>query len=115
MYPEKFIYDIPAFPKVRAQDVVDHLTEQMNQFEQTICLGQAVESVEKLEDGTFKLTTNSEVHLTKTIIITAGNGAFQPRKLQLEDAEKFEESNLHYFISDLNKFKDKRVIVLRWW
>lgn len=112
LYPEKFIYDIPAFPKVRAQDIIDNLIEQMNHFEQTICLGQAIESVEKLEDGSFKLTTNTEVHYTKTIIITAGNGAFQPRKLQLDDSERFESTNMHYFIKDMNKFEGKRVCVL---
>lgn len=111
LYPEKFIYDIPAFPKVRAQDVVDHLIQQMQHFEQTVCLGQAVENVEKLDNGTFKITTNSEIHFTKTIIITAGNGAFQPRKLQLEGFEKYEGTNLHYFIKDMNAFRDKRVIV----
>jgi len=112
LYPEKFIYDIPAFPKVRAQDVVDHLTEQMKQFEQTICLGQAVETVERLEDGTFKLTTNTEVHFSKAIIITAGNGAFQPRKIQLEGAEKFESTNMHFFIKDMKQFENKNVMVL---
>ncbi|MFY3791220.1 NAD(P)/FAD-dependent oxidoreductase [Ureibacillus sp. MALMAid1270] len=112
LYPEKFIYDIPAFPKVRAQVVVDHLTEQMKQFEQTISLNQAVETVEKLEDGTFKLTTNVEEHYTKTIIITSGNGAFQPRKLQIDGADRFENSNIHYFIKDLKQFEGKRVCVL---
>ncbi|CAM5223483.1 Ferredoxin--NADP reductase OS=Ureibacillus acetophenoni OX=614649 GN=SAMN05877842_113110 PE=3 SV=1 [Ureibacillus acetophenoni] len=112
LYPEKFIYDIPAFPKVRAQDVVDHLTEQMKQFEQTISLNQAVETVEKLEDGTFKLTTNVEEHYTKTIIITSSNGAFQPRKLQIDGADRFENSNIHYFIKDLKQFEGKRVCVL---
>nr|WP_106783159.1 NAD(P)/FAD-dependent oxidoreductase [Lysinibacillus timonensis] len=111
LYPEKFIYDVPGFPKVRAQDLVDHLKEQMNQFHPTICLEQAVETLERLDDGTFKLTTNTEIHLTKTIIITAGNGAFQPRKLQLEGAEKFEGVNIHYFINDLNQFAQKRVMV----
>lgn len=112
LYPEKYIYDIPAFPKVRAQDVVDHLTEQMQQFDQTICLGQAVETVEKQEDGTFKLTTNADVHYTKSIIITSGNGAFQPRKIQIDGTEKFEETNMHYFIKDMNQFEGKRVCVL---
>ncbi|SOC42756.1 NAD(P)/FAD-dependent oxidoreductase [Ureibacillus acetophenoni] len=112
LYPEKYIYDIPAFPKVRAQDVVDHLIEQMQLFEQTICLGQAVETVEKLEDGTFKLTTNSETHYSKSIIITAGNGAFQPRKIQIDGGDKFEKTNMHYFIKDMNQFEGKRVCVL---
>ncbi|MDR4271965.1 NAD(P)/FAD-dependent oxidoreductase, partial [Bacillus pumilus] len=52
------------------------------------------------------------VHYSKTIIITAGNGAFQPRKLELDAAESFEGSNLHYFINDLNQFAGRRVAVL---
>lgn len=109
LYPEKYIYDVAGFPKVRAQELVDNLKEQMNQFSPTISLEQAVEEVEKQADGVFKLTTNSEIHYTKTIIITAGNGAFKPRKLEIEDAIKYENANLHYFVDDLNKFAGKRV------
>nr|WP_253958139.1 ferredoxin--NADP reductase 2 [Metabacillus halosaccharovorans] len=112
LYPEKYIYDVAGFPKVRAQELVDNLKEQMGQFSPTIVLEQAVEQLDKQADGVFKLTTNSEVHYTKTIIITAGNGAFQPRKLELEHAEKYESENLHYFVDDLNKFAGRNVAIL---
>ncbi|MFS0863681.1 ferredoxin--NADP reductase 2 [Fredinandcohnia sp. 179-A 10B2 NHS] len=112
LYPEKYIYDVAGFPKIRAQELIDNLKEQMSKFEQTICLEQAVEKVEKQEDGSFKLTTNSEIHYTKTVIITAGNGAFQPRRVDLEEASKYEGKNLHYFINDLNHFAGKKVMVL---
>ncbi|WP_017756296.1 NAD(P)/FAD-dependent oxidoreductase [Calidifontibacillus oryziterrae] len=112
LYPEKYIYDVAGFPKVRAQELIDRLKEQMSKFQPTITLEQAVENVEKLEDGTFKLTTNSEVHYSKTIIITAGNGAFQPRRLELEEAAQYEGKNLHYFVEDMNKFAGQRVVVL---
>ncbi|MCA1031637.1 NAD(P)/FAD-dependent oxidoreductase [Bacillus timonensis] len=111
LYPEKYIYDVAGFPKVRAQELIDNLKEQMAKFSPTICLEQSVDTVEKQEDGVFKLTTNSEVHYTKTVIITAGNGAFQPRRLELESATKYEGKNLHYFIDDLNKFAGKKVLV----
>ncbi|MEI5907823.1 NAD(P)/FAD-dependent oxidoreductase [Bacillus spongiae] len=111
LYPEKYIYDVAGFPKVKAQELVDNLKEQMNQFEQTICLGQAVETVEKQSDGTFKLTTNEEVHYSKTIIITAGNGAFQPRRLQLDNARQYEGKNVHYFIDNLEQFRNQKVVV----
>ncbi|OCA88988.1 NAD(P)/FAD-dependent oxidoreductase [Pseudobacillus wudalianchiensis] len=111
LYPEKYIYDVAGFPKVRAQELVDNLKAQMEQFSPTICLEEAVEEVEKQEDGVFKLTTNAGTHFTKTIIITAGNGAFQPRKLELEGSEKYEGQNLHYFINDLNQFAGKKVQV----
>ncbi|KUP06108.1 ferredoxin-NADP reductase [Bacillus coahuilensis m2-6] len=111
LYPEKYIYDVAGFPKVRAQELVNNLITQMDQFETTVSLEQAVESVEKLEDGTFKLTTNEEIHYSKTIIITAGNGAFQPRRLDLPNASEFEKTNLHYFVNDLEAFRSKKVVI----
>ena len=97
LYPEKYIYDVAGFPKIRAGELVNNLKEQMNQFSPSVALEQAVQSVEKQADGVFKLTTDKEVHFSKTIIITAGNGAFQPRKLQIEGAEQYESKNLHFY------------------
>jgi thioredoxin reductase (NADPH) len=111
LYPEKYIYDVAGFPKIRAQELINNLKEQMRKFEPTIALEQSVEKLEKQEDGTFKLTTNKEVHFSKTIIITAGNGAFQPRRLELESAAQYERKNLYYFIEDLNQFADQKVVV----
>jgi thioredoxin reductase (NADPH) len=112
LYPEKFIYDIAGFPKVRAQELVENLKEQMKVFEPTVCLEEAVEMIHRQVDDTFKITTNRDDHYSKSIIITAGNGAFQPRKLELEDAVQFENSNLHYFVDDMNKFRDRKVAIL---
>ncbi|MEH7112417.1 NAD(P)/FAD-dependent oxidoreductase [Neobacillus niacini] len=111
LYPEKYIYDVAGFPKVRAQELINNLKEQMAKFEPSIALEQSVEKLEKQEDGTFKLTTNSEIHYSKTVIITAGNGAFQPRRLELESAAQYERKNLHYFIDDLNMFADQKVVI----
>ncbi len=111
LYPEKYIYDIAGFPKVRAQELVDRLKEQTEQFNPTICLEQVAQDLEIKDDATFKLITNKEEHLTRTIVITAGNGAFHPRKIELEGAEKFENENLHYFINDLEKFRNKKVMI----
>ncbi|KAB7706592.1 SidA/IucD/PvdA family monooxygenase [Bacillus aerolatus] len=111
LYPEKYIYDVAGFPKVRAQELVDNLKEQMDQFNPTVCLEEAVQEIEKQADGVFKMTTNAGTHFTKTIVITAGNGAFQPRKLELAGSEKYEGKNLHYFINDLNQFAGKKVQV----
>lgn len=111
LYPEKYIYDVAGFPKVRAQELINNLKEQMAKFEPSVALEQSVEKLERLEDGTFKLTTNSEVHLSKTVIITAGNGAFQPRRLELESAVQYERKNLYYFIEDLNQFAGQKVVI----
>lgn len=111
LYPEKYIYDIPGFPAVRAQELVNNLTEQMQPFDPTVCLGEAVQAVEKQADGTFEITTETDIHYSKSIIITAGNGAFQPRRLELEEAKQYEGKNLHYFINDLSRFSGRRVAV----
>ncbi|WP_153733436.1 NAD(P)/FAD-dependent oxidoreductase [Sporosarcina obsidiansis] len=109
LYPEKFIYDIAGFPKIRAQELVDNLIEQMNQFETTVCLGETVIQVEKENHGVFKLTTDKEIHYSRTIIITAGNGAFQARKMEIESEEKFQGQNIHYFVQNMNQFEGKKV------
>ncbi len=111
LYPEKYIYDVAGFPKVRAQELINNLKEQMAKFEPTTSLEQSVEKLEKQDDGIFKLTTNKEIHYTKTVVITAGNGAFQPRRLELDSAVQYEGKNLHYFIDDLNQFAGKKVVV----
>lgn len=111
LYPEKYIYDVAGFPKVRAQELINNLKEQMAKFEPAVALEQSVEKLEKQDDNIFKLTTNREVHYSKTIIITAGNGAFQPRRLELECAVPYEGKNLHYFIDDLNQFAGQKVVV----
>ncbi|WP_462411123.1 NAD(P)/FAD-dependent oxidoreductase [Neobacillus sp. Marseille-QA0830] len=111
LYPEKYIYDVAGFPKIRAQELVNNLKEQMAKFEPTVVLEQSVDKLEKQEDGTFKLTTDKEEHYSKTVIITAGNGAFQPRRLELEDTAQYEKKNLYYFIEDLNQFAGQKVVV----
>lgn len=111
LYPEKYIYDVAGFPKVRAQELVNNLKEQMAKFNPTIVLEQSVEKLVKQEDGIFMLTTDKETHFSKTIIITAGNGAFQPRRLELDSAMQYEGKNLHYFIDDLNHFAGQNVVV----
>ncbi|MBY6053133.1 NAD(P)/FAD-dependent oxidoreductase [Cytobacillus firmus] len=111
LYPEKYIYDIAGFPKVRAQELVDNLLKQMNQFEPSICLGESVESISRLSDRSFAITTNKGTHYSKAVIITAGNGAFQPRKLNIDSEKKYENKNLHYFVKDLKQFAGKKVVI----
>ncbi|MFD1039475.1 NAD(P)/FAD-dependent oxidoreductase [Virgibacillus byunsanensis] len=112
LYPEKYIYDVAGFPKIRAQELVNNLEEQASLFDPTIVLEQSIDKIERLEDDTFKLTSDKEVHYTKTIIITAGNGAFQPRRLNVGEHKKFEGVNLHYHVKDMNQYKDKHVMLL---
>ncbi|MGY3766552.1 NAD(P)/FAD-dependent oxidoreductase [Vagococcus vulneris] len=111
LYPEKYIYDIAGFPTIKAQDLVDSLIEQAAPFKHSICLGEAVESINKLESGCFELITNKARHLSKTIIIAAGNGSFQPRRLNVDGHKLFENKQLHYHIKDSQMFQDKNVVI----
>lgn len=111
LYPEKYIYDVAGFPKILAGDLVKRLEEQVNHFEPTILLEEKVENVEKQADGNFLVTTNKGTHLSKAVIITAGIGAFEPRKLDVEGSEKYEGKNLHYFVSDLEIFRDRKILI----
>jgi len=110
LYPEKYVYDVAGFPKIRADELVERLTEQMNQFDNEICLNEAVESVEKI-DGIFKLQTNGHIHYSKTVIITAGNGAFTPRTMNLDNEVAYSGVNLHYHVQDMDYFSGKEVVV----
>lgn len=111
LYPEKYIYDVAGYPKVLAQDLVDNLVEQCNLFDPHFCLDEKVLHVDKADDGIFTITTNKGTHYSKTIIVTAGCGAFEPRKLSVPDVERFEGKNLHYFVTDLQQFADQRVLI----
>ena len=111
LYPDKYIYDVGGFPKILAKDLVNNLVEQAKYAEPDFHLGETVQSYRK-EDDHFVLTTDKGEYLTRTILITAGVGAFQPRKLGLENEVEFEGASLQYAVRDLEKFKDKDVVVL---
>ncbi|WP_338555044.1 NAD(P)/FAD-dependent oxidoreductase [Paenibacillus sp. KS-LC4] len=111
LYPEKYIYDVAGFPKVTAQELVDRLVEQLNHFKPEICLEQKVKQVVKKDERLFEITTDTETHYAKAVIITAGVGAFEPRRLELPEASAYEKKNLHYFVGDLQRFKDQNVLI----
>ncbi|WP_213527155.1 NAD(P)/FAD-dependent oxidoreductase [Paenibacillus sp. J31TS4] len=111
LYPEKFIYDVAGFAQVRAQELVDNLTKQMSRFPIETCLEEKVLKVEKKEERHFEVTTDKGVHYGRAVLLTAGVGAFEPRRLELAEAERFEKKNLHYFVSDLNAFRGQKVLI----
>ncbi|HEY2494217.1 MAG TPA: NAD(P)/FAD-dependent oxidoreductase [Paenibacillus sp.] len=111
LYPEKYIYDVAGFPKVTAQELVNNLYQQMEHFNPTLRLEEKVIAVEKIEERHFVVTTDKGKYSSKAVIITAGVGAFEPRRLEVEGADRFEKSNLHYFVNDLNAFKGKKVLI----
>lgn len=111
LYPDKFIYDVGGFTKVLAKDLVDNLVVQANYGDPSICLEETVSTVERQDDH-FVIQTDKGLHYTKAILLTAGVGAFQPRKLGVEGSEAFEGTSLHYGVKDLTMFSGKKVVVL---
>ncbi|WP_370866873.1 NAD(P)/FAD-dependent oxidoreductase [Paenibacillus chitinolyticus] len=111
LYPEKHIYDVAGFPKVTAQELVNSLAVQMNHFPIHVCLEEKVLQVVKKEERLFEVITDKESHLGKAVIITGGVGAFEPRRLELPEAVRYEKTNLHYFVSDLNSFAGQKVLI----
>ncbi len=111
LYPEKTIYDVGGYAGVTGKELIHQLTAQMQHFEQTVCLEEEVTAIDKLGEHHFRITTSKGIHYSKTIIITTGQGSFQPRKLTLEHAERYEETNLHYIVKHLEQYKDKTVLI----
>lgn len=111
LYPEKYIYDVAGFPKVTAQELIDSLKQQMDHFNPQVCLEEKVLQVVKKDERLFEIVTDRGVHKAKAVIITAGVGAFEPRRLELPEAAAYEKTNLHYFVSDLQRFKGQKVLI----
>ena len=112
LYPEKYIYDVAGFPKVVARDLVNNLKEHASQYNPTVCQNEKVVGLDKLEDGTFELTTNTTKHRSKTVIVTAGIGAFSPRRLPAANVEAFEGKGIHYFIDNIQSLKGRKALVV---
>ncbi len=113
LYPEKYIYDVPGFPKVFAKDLIRNLEEQALQHNPTVCVNEKVVGLEKDEAGVFHLTAESgNVHLSKTVLISAGIGAFMPKKLDVPKIDELEGRGVHYFVHDLAEFRNKTVLIV---
>lgn len=112
LYPKKPIYDIPGFPEVLAGNLVDNLMEQIKAFQPGFTLGERAETIEKLEDGTFIVTTNKGTnHHTKVVAIAGGLGSFEPRKPQLTNIADFEDKGVAYMIKDPEVYRNKKVVI----
>jgi thioredoxin reductase len=113
LYPDKYIFDIPGFPKVLARDFVERQIEQAMQFSPAICLDEKVTDLEAQEDGYIELKTQAgQVHLSCAVIIAAGVGAFVPRTLDIPDVQRLEGKGVYFFVKDLETFRDQRVLVV---
>ena len=112
LYPKKPIFDIPGYPSVGAQELVDNLMEQIKQFQPGFTLNERAETIEKLEDGTFIVTTDKGTqHHAKAVAIAGGLGSFEPRKPVIEDLEFFEDKGVEYFVKNPELFRDKKIVI----
>ncbi|MDA9231248.1 NAD(P)/FAD-dependent oxidoreductase [Rickettsiales bacterium] len=112
LYPEKPIYDIPAHPKILAEDLIKNLEEQAAPFNPVYHLGQRVDKLKQLDDKSFEVTTSKNTIIqAKAIIIAAGCGAFGPNRPPLKNIENFEGKSVFYLVKSRNDFADKNVVI----
>ena len=113
IYPKKPIYDIPGYPTVLAQELVDNLLKQAEPFHPGYTFGERVESLEKRGEADFVLTTNMGTQVqSKVVVIAGGLGCFEPRKPETEGLEQFENGKgVAYMVLDPEKFRNKKVVL----
>lgn len=113
IYPHKPIYDIPGYPSIEAQELVDNLMEQIAPFHPTYSLGERVETIERQPDQSFIVGTNEDTKIEcKVIVIAGGLGCFEPRKPTIERLEEFEHGKgVAYMVKNPELFRDKDVVL----
>lgn len=113
IYPKKPIYDIPGFPSVLAQELVDNLVKQAEPFNPTYILGERIESLEKIGERDFILTTNMGTKISAAVVVIAGGlGCFEPRKPEVENLVQFENGKgVSYMVLDPETYRDKNIVI----
>lgn len=112
LYPKKSIYDVAGYPKVVAEDLVKNLASQAAQYKPEILTNTRITEVVSDDEKIILKSEDGRSFLTKTVLIAAGVGAFMPRKLPQEDAIKWENKGLYYFVSDPSVFYGKKILVV---
>ncbi|HXH21191.1 MAG TPA: NAD(P)/FAD-dependent oxidoreductase [Dehalococcoidia bacterium] len=115
LYPEKFIYDVPGHPKILAKDLVQQLLLQNELFAPEYAYEQRIETLTRTragEEEVWRLGTSVSHHLSRTVLITAGIGAFAPNKLDRPGVDEYEGRGVYYFVKDKRPFRGKRVLIV---
>ncbi len=113
LYPEKPIYDIPAYPTIGAQELIDKLQEQIRPFGPTFHFGQQVEKLEKQADGSFLVGTDAGTEfVAKVVVIAAGGGSFQPKRPPVPGIETYEGSSVFYSVRKMEAFRGEKVVIV---
>ncbi|KGE13600.1 NAD(P)/FAD-dependent oxidoreductase [Sphingobacterium deserti] len=112
IYPHKPIYDIPGYPTIKAQELIDNQMLQIAPFQPTFSLGERVEHLEKQADGTYIITGSdgTAIHC-KVVVIAGGLGCFEPRKPEIVNLSLFEKSHVHYMVKDPERFRDRSIVI----
>ena len=104
LYPDKPIFDIPAYPKITGQELTDKLISQIKPFEPTFHLNQQADSIEKIDDGWKIVTSEGTTINARCIVIAAGAGSFVPRKPPIDNIAEFEGTSVFYAEKKLSVF-----------
>ncbi|NJJ38151.1 NAD(P)/FAD-dependent oxidoreductase [Paenibacillus apii] len=111
-YPEKIIWDVGGVTPIQCRQLIDRLKLQALTFDPAIVLGEQVVSMDRQEDGTYMMTTAAgNKHWTRTVILAIGYGIRKLAKLEIEGADRYEISNLHYTVQELEPFRSKNVLI----
>ena len=111
LYPDKPIYDIPAIPECTGKELTENLLKQIKPFNINFHFNERVQEVSKEKDNWIVKTNKNKVFSAPNIIIAGGVGSFEPRRISLKEAEKYEGKNIFYSVRDKNKFKGKKVSI----
>jgi thioredoxin reductase (NADPH) len=112
LYPEKPIFDIPAYPEIMAGELIARLEEQAEPFQPVYHLGQQAEKLERLADQRLRITTSRGAVITcRAVMIAAGAGSFGPNRPPLKGIEDFEDKSVFYMVKRRQDFAGKRVVI----
>lgn len=113
LYPEKPIYDIPAWPVISGQELTDKLLEQIKPFSPVFHFGHLVQGVQQMDDGSWQVSTDGGLTLqAKVIVIAAGGGSFTPKKPPINGIEAYEQNSVFYAVRQREHFRDKHIVIV---
>ncbi|MDQ0395156.1 NAD(P)/FAD-dependent oxidoreductase [Labrys monachus] len=113
LYPEKPIYDIPGFPVVTGQGLVDNLLKQIEPFSPVFHLSRMIEKVERIGDPLFRVTTDAgDIFEAKAVVIAAGGGSFQPKKPPIDGIAAYEGKSVSYAVRQMETLRDRSVLIV---
>jgi len=112
IYPHKPIYDIPGYPTIRAQELIDNQMKQIEPFHPTFTLGERVEGLEKQDDGSYIVISSEGTRIhCQVVVIAGGLGCFEPRKPELPHLAQYERKGVDYMVKNPETYRDKKIII----